>query len=175
MGTQSRRGLSELSQVLWNERATLELVLFRLDAQRLLLLDDQQRWTGQANQELDAALDQLGATELNRAVATAAAATDLGVGLSAGLRELAAAAPPPWPMVIEWHIDAIVGLAEEIFGAAARNRALLDERLDMLHKALAAPSQAESIRLLVHAAALHVAIATNDRVLQPSLVDALKG
>lgn len=168
------RALSDLSQVLWNEREALETVLFKLEAQRLLLVDGQHRWAGPANHELDAALDELGAMELNRAVATAAAASEVGVGINAGLRELAAGSSPPWPMVIEWHIVAIVRLTEEIFEAAARNRVLLDTGLTEVQKALAAPAPAALTRLLVQSAALHVAIATNDRLLQPSLLDAMR-
>lgn len=175
MGTQPTSGLSDLSQVLWHEREALELLLFKLEEQRLLLGDGQARWVCHATREVDAALDQVGSMELNRAVSAAAAAAELGVREDVGLRQLAAAAPPPWPSVIERHLGALVRLAEEIIGLAASNRALLDHGLAQVRKTMDRGTRRPSTRMLVDAAALHAAIASNDRVLQPSLVDAVKG
>lgn len=175
MGMHPPTGLSDLSQVLWHERETLEVVLFKLDEQRLLLLHSQDRWLCHASRELDTVLDQLSSMELNRALASAAAADELRVPDDAGLRELAAAAPAPWPSVIERHVVALVRLADEIVALAASNRALLDEGLDGVRKAMSVRSRRPSTRMLVDAAAYHAALVTNDRVLAPSLVDAVRG
>lgn len=175
MGPQPTTGLSDLSQVLWRERETLELVLFKLEEQRLLLVDGQDRWVGHASRELDAVLDQLGSMELSRALASAAAAAELGVKDDSGLRDLAAAAPPPWPSVIERHVCALVRLAHEIGAVAGANRAQLAEGLAGVRKSMNSRGQRPSTRMLVDAAGYHAALATNERVLQPSLVDAVKG
>ena len=175
MGPQPTTGLSDLSQVLWRERESLELVLFKLEEQRLLLVDGQRRWVGHASRELDTVLDQLGAMELNRALASAAAAAELGVKDDAGLRDLAVAAPPPWPSVIERHVGALVRLAEEVVAVAATNRALLAEELAGVRRKMNGRGRRPSTRMLVDAAGYHAALATNERVLQPSLVDAVKG
>lgn len=174
MGIRPPTGLSDLSQVLWQERETLELVLFKLEEQRLLLLHGQDRWVGHASRELDAALDQLSSMELNRALASAAAADELRVPDDAGLWELTAAAPAPWPSVIERHLAALVRLADEIVAVAASNRALLNEGLAGVRKVMGARSRRPSTRMLVDAAAYHAALATNERVLAPSLVDAVR-
>lgn len=175
MGPLPTTGLSDLSQILWRERETLELVLFKLEEQRLLLVDRQDRWVSHASRELDRVLDQLGAMELNRALASAAAAAELGVKDDSGLRDLAAAAPPPWPSVIERHVGALVRLAEEVVEVAATNRALLAEGLAGVRRAMNSRARRPSTRMLVDAAGYHAALETNERVLQPSLVDAVKG
>lgn len=175
MGARPRTELSDLSQILWHERETLELVLFRLAAQRLLLRDGQDRWLCHASRELDAALDDLGAMELNRAVTAASVAASLGLADSAPLRELAAAAPQPWPSVIERHVGALVRLADEVVDLAAANRALLADGLRAVRQAMASRTRRPSTRMLVDAAVYDSALAITDRVLQPSLVDAVWG
>ncbi|MGI8683806.1 MAG: flagellar export chaperone FlgN [Acidimicrobiales bacterium] len=175
MATRPQSALGDLSQVLWHERETLELVLFKLEEQRLLLMDGQDRWVCHASRELDAVLDQLGSMELNRALASAAAADELRVPEDAGLHDLAAAAPVPWPSVLERHVGALVRLAHEIMLMAAGNRALLNEGLTDVRKEMGARARRSSTRMLVDAAAYHAALATNERVLQPSLVDAVRG
>lgn len=175
MGTRPPTGLSDLSQVLWQERETLELVLFKLEEQRLLLIEGLDRWVGHASREVDAALDQLGVMELNRALASSTAAQELRVPEDASLLDLAAAAPVPWPSVLERHVGAITRLAHEILLVAAGNRALLDDGLAEVRRAMGTRSTRPSTRMLVDAASYHAALATNDRVLQPSLADAVRG
>lgn len=167
--------LSELSEVLWREREALELVLFKLEEQRLLLLDGQSRWLCHASREVEAVLDQLSEMELSRAVAASAAAEELGVGDDPRLCVLAAAAPPPWPSVIERHVGALRRLADEILSLAGRNRALLRAGLADVRRTLGSRPKRASTRMLVDAAAFHAALSTNERLLQPSLVDAVRG
>ncbi len=175
MRTRPPTGLSDLSQVLWHERETLELALFKLEEQRLLLMDCQDRWVCHASRELDFVLDQLGAMELNRALASSAAADELRVPADASLRDLAAAAPGPWPSVIERHVNALIWLSHEIMVVAAGNRALLNDGLAEVRRAMGTRSRHQSTRMFVAVAAYHSALATNDRLLQPSLADAVNG
>jgi hypothetical protein len=167
--------LTELSEVLWREREALELVLFKLEEQRLLLqAPGMSRWLGHANREIDVVLDQLGEMELSRAVASAAAAEEVGVDDDARLGALAAAAPAPWPCVIERHIAALRRLADEILILAGANRNLLQEALAEVRQGMDAPPRRPSTRMLVDAASFSAALATNERVLHPSLVDAVR-
>lgn len=166
--------LSDLSQVLWRERETLELVVFKLEEQRLLLVDGHDRWVVHASREIDVVLDQLCAVELNRAVAAVAVALELDVPGDATLRDLAAAAPSPWPSVLERHVLALVRLAEEIVALSAGNRKLLTDGLATVRKGMTAPGHRPSTRLLVDAAAFTSALSVNDRVLPPSLLDAIR-
>ena len=168
--------LTELSEVLWREREALELVLFKLEEQRLLLQEQgMTRWLGHANREIDVVLDQLGEMELTRAVACAAAADELAVEDDMRLAALAGAAPAPWPCVLERHIAALRRLADEIVILAGANRALLQEGLAGVRRNMDAPPRRPSTRLLVDAASYTAALATNERVLHPSLVDAVRG
>lgn len=175
MAGQPTRRLSDLSQVIWREREALELVVFKLHEQRLLLEDGQDRWVCHASQELEEVLDRLSGLELTRAVAAAAAAAELGIEESAGLRALAAAAPAPWPSVLQRHVKALVRIVGEIVDLATGNRTMLDARLAEVRKAMGAGARRATTRMLVDAAAYTAALATNDRVLQPSLVDTITG
>ncbi|MGH9283539.1 MAG: flagellar export chaperone FlgN [Acidimicrobiales bacterium] len=167
--------LTELSEVLWREREALELVLFKLEEQRLLLDSGLTHWLGHANREVEVVLDQLSEMELNRAVASAAAADELGIVDDAKLSALAAAAPSPWPCVLERHIAALRRLADEILILAGANRTLLQEGLAEVRRDLDGPPRRPCTRVLVDAASYHAALATNERVLHPSLVDAVRG
>ena len=175
VGAPPPTSLSDLSEVLWRERETLELVVFKLEEQRLLLVEGEDRWVCHASREVDAVLDQLSGMELNRALATVSAAGELGLSGDAGLRALASVAPTPWPSVIERHVAALVRLVEEVVALAAGNRKLLEEGLGRVRKAMADPSRRPSTRVLVNAAAYHSALAANDRVLPPSLIDTISG
>ncbi|MFP5375909.1 MAG: flagellar export chaperone FlgN, partial [Acidimicrobiia bacterium] len=166
--------LRELSEVLWREREQLELVLFKLEEQRLLLVDGQSRWVGHASREVEFVLDQVGQMELTRALATAVAAAGLGLVGDVGLRAIACVAPSPWPSVIERHLAALGRLAEEVLVLAAVNRGLLGEALGQLRSVMSSDPARASTRVLVDAAAYQAALATNDRVLHPSLVDAVR-
>lgn len=167
--------LGELSEVLWREREALELVVFKLEEQRLLLGEGRSRWLGHASREVEVVLDQLTEMELNRAVASAAAAAELGIADSAKLCVLAAAAPSPWPSVLARHIEALRRLADEILVLADENRRLLQEGLAGVRRTMGTRPRRASTRMLVDAASFQAALSTNERVLHPSLVDAVRG
>ena len=166
--------LRELSEVLWREREQLELVLFKLEEQRLLMFDGQSRWVGHASREVEVVLDQLGQMELSRALATAVAAAHLGLVGDATLRTIGYGAPSPWPSVIGRHLAALQRLAGQILTLAAVNRGLLNEALGQLRAVLSSGPARASTRVLVDAAAYQAALAINERVLHPSLVDAVR-
>lgn len=166
--------LRELSEVLWREREQLELVLFKLEEQRLLLVDGQSRWVGHASREIEFVLDQVGQMELTRALATAVVGSLMGLAEDTSLRAIGCAAPPPWPSVVERHLSALERLAQEIIALAAVNRGLLNEALGQLRSVMSSDPARASTRVLVDAAAYQAALATNERVLHPSLVDAVR-
>lgn len=116
-------GLNELSEVLWQERRLLELLLFKLEEEQLLLAAGKTQWLGHATREVETVLDQIRAVELTRAIEAEAAALDLGTG--AGLVALADAAPPPWDELLRDHHAAFVDLTNQIRTLADSNRELL--------------------------------------------------
>lgn len=172
---QAGEGLRELSEVLWREREQLELVLFKLEEQRLLLVDGQTRWVCHASREVEVVLDQLSQVELTRAVVSAIAACELGLLEDASLRALAAAAGDPWPSVLQRHVGALDRLAGKILVLAGVNRALLTENLVELRAVMKTRPRRPTTRMLVDVAAFQSALATNQRLLHPSLVDAVRG
>jgi hypothetical protein len=120
-------GLQEVSSVLWRERQLLELLLFRLESEQLLLGAGRTRWLALATQEVDRALAAIRQAEVLRAAEVEAVAAELGLEPGPTLAELIAAAPAPWGGVLEDHRRAFVATASEITALAEANR-------DMLHR-----------------------------------------
>ena len=61
-------GLNELSGVLWRERQLLELLLFKLEEEQLILSSGRTQWLGHATREVESVLDQIRTAELGRAM-----------------------------------------------------------------------------------------------------------
>ncbi len=89
-------GLAEVSSTLWRERELLELLLFKLEEEQLLLASGRSRWLSRATREVEVLLEEIRRTELLRAVQVDEAALELGLGPGPSLRELADAAQEPW-------------------------------------------------------------------------------
>ena len=117
--------LNELSGVLWRERRLLELLLFKLEEEQLLLTSGRTRWLGHATREVESVLDQIRSAELGRAVEADSAAREVGVPEGGSLLVLAAAAPTPWDELLRDHHEAFVSLTGQIKALADGNRDLL--------------------------------------------------
>ncbi|MEJ5944045.1 flagellar export chaperone FlgN [Pseudokineococcus basanitobsidens] len=130
-------GLAELSNVLWREREVLELLLFKLEEEQLVLSSGRTRWLAHATREVEVVLDQVRGAELERAVHVDAVATEVGAPAGAGLRQLAEAAPAPWDEVLGAHRDAFLVLTSEISATAQANRDVLSSGRRALDDALA--------------------------------------
>ena len=118
-------GLNELSVVLWRERQLLELLLFKLEEEQLLLTSGRTQWLGHATREVETVLDQIRTAELGRSVEADAAARQVGAPEGSNLLVLAAAAPPPWDDLMRDHHEAFVLLTDQINSLAEGNRDLL--------------------------------------------------
>jgi hypothetical protein len=117
--------LTDLSSVLWRSRELLELLLFKLEEEQLLLASGRSRWLPHATREVEVVLDQIRQTEVARAAYSQATALDLGLEPNASLGEVADAAPPPWSDLLHQHRKAFLLLTSEISGMADTNRDLL--------------------------------------------------
>lgn len=117
--------MHEVSNILWRERHLLELLLFKLEEEQLLLAAGRTRWLSQATREVEMVLEEMKATELSRAVVTEAAGIALGLGTNASLQALAEAAPAPWGDLLHEHRRAFLELTEELVSLASTNRELL--------------------------------------------------
>ncbi len=118
-------GLMQLSDVLWQERHLLELLLFKLEEEQMILTSGRTRWLGHATREVETVLDQIRDSELGRTVESEAAAIELGLDPGLSLLSLAQQAPAPWNELLHAHREAFVSLTSEIVELANGNRELL--------------------------------------------------
>lgn len=117
--------LNRLSELLWQERNLLELLLFKLEEEQLLLTAGRTRWLPHATREVETVLEEIRAAEILRAAEAEAAAAELGIAADASLGALAAAAAAPWDELLRGHRDAFVSLTSQIASLADDNRELL--------------------------------------------------
>lgn len=118
-------GLSEVSNILWRERQLLQLLLFKLDTEQLVLANGHTRFLGDATREVEIVINELKEAEVLRAVAVDALAQELGLGHNPSLRDLAAAVPPPWDNIFEEHRKAFLADTQEVAAMSKTNKDLL--------------------------------------------------
>ncbi|MCC9146685.1 MULTISPECIES: flagellar protein FlgN [unclassified Arthrobacter] len=108
-------GTQRLSALLWEERELLELLVFKLEEEQLLLTSGKTKWLTHATREVEQVLERLRAADLGRAVAVAGLAAEWGTSEDATLRELVAAAPAgPWTEIFNAHLQAMTELTVKI-------------------------------------------------------------
>jgi hypothetical protein len=134
-------GFSEVSTLLWRERDALQLLLFKLVEEQLIVSAGHTRWLAQANDEIEAALEQLRGTEVLRAAEVDAIADELGLKEPPTLAELAALAPQPWATLFGEHRQALLQLVAEVEGATGHNRVLLAAGARAVRETLLSVSQ----------------------------------
>ncbi|HEY2042603.1 MAG TPA: flagellar protein FlgN [Jatrophihabitans sp.] len=118
-------GFSEASSLLWQEREALELLLFKLVTEQLIVSAGQTRWLARANDEVEQVANQLRSIEVLRAAEVDVLSDQMGRDDLNTLADLAAASPEPWSMVFTEHRDALLKLVVQIEQASDENRALL--------------------------------------------------
>lgn len=117
--------LSDISAALLREQALLEMLLFKLEEEHLLLAAGRTRWLAAATREVEAVLSEIRRCELVRATLVAAEAPGLGLSVNPSLRELAEAAPEPWDYLFAQHRTSFLEIADEISAQASANKQLL--------------------------------------------------
>lgn len=123
--TEDRVSLTDLASVLWRSRELLEMLLFKLEEEQLLLASNRSRWLSHATREVEVVLDQIRQTEVIRAAYAQDVAVELGLSPDAALGDLADAAPDPWSELLHQHRKAFLMLTSEIRALADVNRELL--------------------------------------------------
>lgn len=137
--------LSEVSHVLWRQRALIETLLYRLEVQQLLLSAGQDRWVAKAADEVENALADIREQELVRAAVVERSAQALGLARSSTLSALRDAAPEPWDEILGDHQTTFLTLVAEAEELTRQNRELLNRGLvetRMLFQMLGAGSAA---------------------------------
>lgn len=119
-------GANELSALLWHERELLELLLFKLEEEQLLLAAGKSRWIQHATREVEQVMERIRSAGLARSVEVAAVALEWNTDETASLRELVAAAPPgAWSDIFDAHLKGMTVLADEIKQVRDLNEQLL--------------------------------------------------
>lgn len=115
-------GANELSIHLWRERELLELLLFKLEVQRLLLEDGKTRWIQQAAGEVEQVLGHIRAQGLSRAVEVSSVAKEWGAPDEATLLDLIEAAPTTgWRDVLTEHRGVLTAIMAEVSQSRTAN------------------------------------------------------
>jgi hypothetical protein len=118
-------GFAEVSDTLWRERELLDVLLFKLDSERLLLRAGSIRWLARSTHEVDLVLEQLQLVEITRALEVDDLAAQLGLPQGATLSDLAAVAPTPWTELFHAHRAAFRTLIDEVATLAESNEQAL--------------------------------------------------
>jgi hypothetical protein len=118
--------LSDISNALLREQALLEMLLFKLEEEHLVLATGRTRWLAAATREVEAVLAEIRRCELVRATLVAAVSPSLQLSENPSLRELAEAAPEPWDFVLDQHRRSFLEIADEIGAQANANKQLLN-------------------------------------------------
>jgi flagellar FlgN protein len=116
---------TDLSSVLWRLRELLELLLFKLEEEQLLLASGRTRWVAHATREVEIVLDNIRKAEVLRATHVHTVARELGLPEDVSLANLIAHAPAPWADLLRQHRAAFLSLTAEITALANANRDLL--------------------------------------------------
>lgn len=131
-------GLADVASTLWREREALELLLFKLEEEQLVLASGRSRWLAHATREVEMVLERIRETEVLRAVQVEEVATELGLPPNASLAALADAAGTPWSELFREHRVAFLTLTAEVTAMAEANRDLLSSGQRAVHEAMLA-------------------------------------
>ena len=88
--------LADFCRILWRERELLELLLFKLEEEQLVLSSGRARWLAHATREVEAVLEQIRDSERVRSLETDVVAMELGLGPGPSLVAVARSAPEPY-------------------------------------------------------------------------------
>ena len=108
-------GTHELSASLWRERELLELLVFKLTEEQLLLTSGKARWLQYATQEVEQVMNKLRTAGLARSLEVSSLAEDWGVDENSTLRELTShSTDETWRDILTAHLVAMTELTREI-------------------------------------------------------------
>jgi hypothetical protein len=115
-------GLSSLCSLLWQERVSLQVLLFKLVEEQLIARQGHTLFLQLADEELREAAGILHETEVLRAAETQMVARLMSLPPDASLAEIAERAEEPWPDLLREHGDALRLLLADIEGTVSRDR-----------------------------------------------------
>lgn len=130
-------GMPELSTALWRERELLEVLLFKLDEEQLLLAAGRSEWLARATREVEVVLEAISESEVVRAIEVDLVSASLGLPASSSLGELSKAAPAPWDELLTDHRRSFLELTSRIAALAGTNRDLISRGQRAVAEAIA--------------------------------------
>jgi hypothetical protein len=123
-------GPEELTTLLWRERELLDLLVFKLDEEHLILQSGKTRWLDHATREVEHVMNRLRAASLERTAVASSVALQWSLPENASLQHLAAAAADgPWGGILSDHFAALTTQVDQI-------RSLRDTNLQFLRAGL---------------------------------------
>src|SRR3954451_465690 len=114
MARSDEGSLSTVSSLLWQERELLELLLFKLTEEQLVLAAGITRWLPHANREVETVLSELRGAEVLCAAEVDLAAHEFGLPAAATLAQLIEVSEEPWTTLLADHRTALSGLVAEV-------------------------------------------------------------
>ena len=119
-----------MSGLLWRERQLLELLLFKMEEEQLVLASDRRHLLAAATAEVADVVEQLRACEAERETEAATLAAELGIASPPRLSALVAALDDElWAPVFAEHRDALTASLHRVQEVAGATRQLLASRL----------------------------------------------
>ena len=117
--------MEDVSSMLWRERSLLDLLLLRLEVERLVLCLGRTHWLAVATREIEGVVEDLRRVELLRAVSVDALAAELGLPPNPSLQDIAESSREPWRTIWLDHRAALGALATQVSETSQGNRQLL--------------------------------------------------
>jgi hypothetical protein len=119
-------GPEELTTLLWRERELLDLLVFKLDEEHLILQSGKTRWLDHATREVEHVINRLRAASLERTAVASSVALGWGLAEDASLQDLAGAAQNgPWGEILLAHFVALTAQVAQVRTLRDTNLAFL--------------------------------------------------
>lgn len=144
-------GPEELTTLLWRERELLDLLVFKLDEEHLILQSGKTRWLDHATREVEHVMNRFRAASLERTAAASSVALAWSLPEDASLQDLAAAAADgPWGGILSDHFAALTTQVDQIRSLRDTNLQFLRAGLISAQETVAAASDAGTYNHLGH-------------------------
>lgn len=122
--------MAELSRVLWQQRALIEVLQYRLEVQQLMMAAGRDQRLPLAVEEVELTLADIRHLEDLRDRVVHDAAVSLGLPADATLTQICARVEAPWDFVLGDHQTNLLMLVNDAEEIAGRNRELAQRGLE---------------------------------------------
>lgn len=123
----------------------MELLLFKLQQEHLMLAAGQDRWLQHATAEVNLVMEQLHQVSGTRTAMASGLALECGLDADATLAQLAAAAPTEWTAMLADQRLQLRDLLTQVEQVGRTNREILASRLSVARDALAMIGEAPAV------------------------------